>query len=268
MLIAPVEEPLANVRHMFVVADGPLTALPFQLLVDAPEDLAATNDPDVLRQTNWLIRKVALTTLPSVESLAALRGANPPADTRTTSRLFAMGAPDLGVTAGTASALTRGGLADVDAVRALTPLPGTMRELREMASAFATDHTDLRMGAAATETALKSADRSGALAAADVVVFATHGLVSGELGLSEPALVLTPPATSSSEDDGLLTASEISVLDLRANWVVLSACNTAAGDGQPDADGLSGLARAFLLAGARAMLVSHWPWCATMLPPG
>jgi CHAT domain-containing protein len=41
--------------------------------------------------------------------------------------------------------------------------------------------------------------------------------------------------------------------------VVLSACNTAAGDGTPDAGGLSGLAKAFFYAGVRSLLVSHWP---------
>ena len=40
---------------------------------------------------------------------------------------------------------------------------------------------------------------------------------------------------------------------------MLSACNTAAGDGTPDAGGLSGLARAFFYAGARSLLVSNWP---------
>ena len=59
-------------------------------------------------------------------------------------------------------------------------------------------------------------------------------------------------------DDGLLTASEVAQLKLNADWVVLSACNTADGD-KPGAEALSGLARAFFYAGARALLVSHWP---------
>ncbi len=89
---------------------------------------------------------------------------------------------------------------------------------------------------------------------------ATHGLVAGDLkGLAEPALVLTPPATGTADDDGLLTASEIATLDLDADWVILSACNTAAADGTPGAEGLSGLAKAFFYAGSRALLVSHWP---------
>jgi CHAT domain-containing protein len=90
------------------------------------------------------------------------------------------------------------------------------------------------------------------------VHFATHGLVAGDLSsLAEPALVLTPPAAPTDADDGLLTASEIAALKLNAEWVVLSACNTAAGEGE-GAEALSGLARAFFYAGARALLVSHW----------
>jgi CHAT domain-containing protein len=76
---------------------------------------------------------------------------------------------------------------------------------------------------------------------------------------AEPALLFSPPAQATEEDDGLLTASEITQLKLDADWVVLSACNTAAaGSDKPGAEALSGLARAFFYAGARALLVSHW----------
>jgi CHAT domain-containing protein len=91
-----------------------------------------------------------------------------------------------------------------------------------------------------------------------VVYFATHGLVAGDIkGLAEPSLALSIPTQPSDLDDGLLTASEVAQLKLDADWVVLSACNTVAGD-KPGAEALSGLARAFFYAGARALLVSHW----------
>ena len=91
------------------------------------------------------------------------------------------------------------------------------------------------------------------------LAFATHGLMAGDFkGLAEPALVLTPPEKGSELDDGLLTAGEISQLKLDADWVILSACNTAAPDGTPGAEGLSGLTKAFFYAGARSLLVSHW----------
>jgi CHAT domain-containing protein len=118
----------------------------------------------------------------------------------------------------------------------------------------------------ATEAEVRRRSASGALRRADVVAFATHGLVAGELGrggVAEPALALTPPRLPNPDmldpdNDGLLTASEAAALDLKAQWLILSACNTAAG-GAPDAESLSGLARAFFYAGARSILASHFP---------
>lgn len=76
-------------------------------------------------------------------------------------------------------------------------------------------------------------------------------------GLAQPSLALSIPTQPTADDDGLLTASQVAQLKLNADWVVLSACNTIAGD-KPGAEALSGLARAFFYAGARALLVSHW----------
>jgi CHAT domain-containing protein len=94
------------------------------------------------------------------------------------------------------------------------------------------------------------------------VYFATHGLVAGEIEeftktKAEPALAFTMPNKPTEFDDGLLQASEVAQLKLNADWVVLSACNTAAED-KPGAEALSGLARAFFYAGARSLIVSHW----------
>jgi CHAT domain-containing protein len=92
-----------------------------------------------------------------------------------------------------------------------------------------------------------------------VVMFATHGLVPGDLnGLTQPALALTTPDLAGGNGDGLLTMDEILSLKLNADWVVLSACNTAAGEGA-GSEAVSGLGRAFFYAGARALLVSNWP---------
>jgi CHAT domain-containing protein len=74
---------------------------------------------------------------------------------------------------------------------------------------------------------------------------------------AEPSLVLSIPEKPSEDDDGLLRASEVATLKLNADFVVLSACNTAAGD-KPGAEALSGLARAFFYAGAKSLIVSHW----------
>lgn len=148
----------------------------------------------------------------------------------------------------------RNGMADTRAVRELTPLPDTADELRTIARVLGAPADAIKLREAASEATVKSAS----LHEYRVVQFATHGLVAGDLsGLDEPALVLTPPDTPSEANDGLLTASEIATLRLNADWVVLSACNTASGDGR-GAEALSGLARAFFYAGARALLVSHW----------
>jgi CHAT domain-containing protein len=114
---------------------------------------------------------------------------------------------------------------------------------------------DLYLAGRATEPEIRRAE----LDRFRIIEFATHGLMSGQLkGLAEPALVLTPPPKPTPEDDGLLTASKVATLRLNADWVVLSACNTAASDGTPDAGGLSGLAKSFFYAGARSLVVSHW----------
>ena len=153
---------------------------------------------------------------------------------------------------------TRGSLADVTVLRSQTSLPETADELCAVARAVGADFDDIRLGARATEREVKAASERGELAEHRVVHFATHGLMAGQLRRgSEPGLILTPPAQASEEDDGYLTASEISALKLDADWVILSACNTAAGD-STSAETLSGLARAFIYAQTRALLVSHW----------
>lgn len=143
----------------------------------------------------------------------------------------------------------------------------------EVALALGATEDDYFLDEKANETRLVQADAAGRPDGARVVLFGTHDLLGVEAGfnwLAEPALVLLPPPGTepmpitgipddpSHVDGGPLTASEAAGLRLSAEWVILSACNTAAG-GSPDAEGLSGLARAFLYAGAQALLVSHWP---------
>ncbi len=139
----------------------------------------------------------------------------------------------------------------------LARLPDTADELRAIARTLEAGGDALILGAEMTEARVKGSD----LAGSRVIGFATHGLVAGDMeGTAEPALVFTPPPEASDEDDGLLTASEIARhLKLDADLVILSACNTAAADGSPGAEALSGLAKAFFYAGSRALLVSHWP---------
>ena len=152
----------------------------------------------------------------------------------------------------------------LEQVRGLCPLPDTAYEIKCVAERFNGKAPLIRLEGDAKETHIKSLSQSGQLARYRVLHFATHGLLSGDVERmakrqGEPALVLTPPDKPvDADDDGLLMASEVAALKLNADWVVMSACNTAAGD-QFGAQALSGLARAFFYAGGRALLVSHWP---------
>ncbi|MFZ1108646.1 MAG: CHAT domain-containing protein [Rhodomicrobium sp.] len=155
---------------------------------------------------------------------------------------------------------------NVEDLRRQPPLPETADELCAVARGLGAPEAGLGkavyLGERATVRKVKALSASGDLARARVVHFATHGLLAGETALfakakAEPALLLTPPAEASEEDNGLLTASEVAQLNLNADWVVMSACNTAGGSAE-GAEALSGLARAFFYAGARSLLVSHW----------
>ena len=261
LVLEPVASVFAGKQHLIVVPTGPLTSIPFQVLITASPGLQA--GVDALRDAAWLIKSHALSVLPSVQSLNALRKLGPSGTAL--KPFFGVGDPVLDGPGGPRqrsarrsstmpARFYRNGLADTRAVRELAPLPDTADELRAIGKVLGATPDAINLREAASETRVKAAP----LKDYRVIQFATHGLVAGDLsGLAEPALVLTPPPVASEADDGLLTASEIAALRLNADWVVLSACNTAAG-GNEGAEALSGLARAFFYAGARALLVSHW----------
>ncbi len=256
-LWAPIARIVGRASSVYVVTDGALGGLPLAVLpTRAPRGSDA--DPQAMRRTEWLIRRHALVTLPSVGSLRALRAGQARGGGGTPFTGFGDpaldGAPTLAAPRSfTAMAAVEG---DVTArVKALPRLPGSKSELDALARALGAPATSVITGSAATEQAVESA----ALGDVSVVAFATHGLLAGEIGpVAEPALVLTPPDRPTAGDDGLLTASEAAALKLSADWVILSACNTAASDGSASGEGLSGLARGFFSAGARAILASHW----------
>jgi CHAT domain-containing protein len=135
-------------------------------------------------------------------------------------------------------------------------LPDTAEEIRDIATLLKADmRSDVFLGVNANERNVRTAD----LASRAVVAFATHGLVPGDIdGLDQPALALSAPDVANVDGDGLLRMQEVLSLKLDADWVVLSACNTAAGGGV-GSEAVSGLGRAFFYAGARALLVSNWP---------
>lgn len=257
-LFSPLEDRLAGKRHLYIVADGPLASLPFAALVTrAPR--GDDGDYAALRATSWFGDRHAFSQFPSLQSLALQRRTG---RTRLALGGFAgFGDPRLDGAAAagssTAGEQDRAGpapqLARRSALLALAPLAHAAAELELLRSALGAPAEAVRTRERATETEVRTAD----LHSARIIAFATHALLSDEVGVGEPGLVLTPPSAPSPGDDGLLTPSEIVGLRLSAEWLILSACNTGAGDGRGGAS-LSGLARAFLHAGARSLLVSHW----------
>lgn len=256
LMVGPLADHLAGKRHVFVASADILASVPFAALVSGPSK-GDDADPDALRATPWFGDAHALTQISSIRSLQLHR--------RFSGRggVARQGFAGFGdpLVFGEASAKAEGGLAsapglaDVAAVRALPRIDYTAVELYRLRDALGAPPDALHLREQATETKVKTLDLSNDR----VLAFATHGLVAWQAGdVSEPALVMSPPDSPTREDDGLLTAPEIATLRLNADWVILSACDTASG-GWEGAPVLAGLARAFFYAGARSLLVSHWP---------
>lgn len=239
--------------HVFPEALRPMLDEAQQLLFPAsgylariPPGLLLTSDDagESLTRAPWLIRTHGVTIL------ASLVPARKPARNGTGMASFlGIGAPS----AGDVAAVPAGQPFRLD----LAPLPAAEAELAALAKALNAPEAQIITGAGATETAFSRALRR---AGGGVIAFATHGLVGGEVpGLAEPALLLAPdPLGNGPLADGLLTASEIGAMRIDADWVILSACNSAAGTGG-SAPVYSGLANAFTQAGAGGLLLSHWP---------
>jgi CHAT domain-containing protein len=277
LLLKPVEQGWKSAKNLVVVTNGALGLLPLSLLPTARAEVEQQGTPFAgYAKIPWLARTHAVTLVPSAAALRTLRAL--PAGPATRGKLIAFGDPyfsetqaneaeDKPVTVASADGVATRGLPlkrrsspqtqGVDSAElALLPrLPDTADELRSIALALEADPTKtLHLGKEANESAVRKADLSGF----KIVVFATHGLVPGDLnGLTQPALALTAPKVAGVEGDGLLTMEEILSLKLDADWVVLSACNTGAGSGA-GAEAASGLGRAFFYAGTRAILVTNW----------
>ncbi len=283
-LIGPAENFLKGTKHIFFIPRGPLISIPFSILAMGDngrtgeiEEIGTTRGlgySNSIKKTKkkasefssvpWIINRYALSTLPSIASFNSLRSLTEKAYTQRP--FIGFGDPNLlgdpvkcRMRNFDTAELLRGDIANVNKLRKLCPLPSTSSELNQIAKYLKADKkTSLYLQDKATEKIVKKLKLNNTR----VIAFATHGLLSREtqeIGhAGEPALVLTPPRNPTKEDDGLLTSSEIALLKLNADFVILSACNTAAGQHE-NAEGLSGLAKAFFYAGARSLLVSHWP---------
>jgi CHAT domain-containing protein len=290
-LLAPVESGWKPAKSLIVVSNGALGELPIGLLPTAPSEVDAQAQPLFAgyRNVPWLARTHAVTVVPSAVALVTLRSL--PAGSPKRDTLIGFGDPYFSqqeadeadreqsqasdkIAAAAESDSSSG--TDGDAMRgaplklrasphteevdraelALLPrLPDTRQELTAIAQALNVDPAKaLYLGRDANEQKVETLD----LAHYRIVAFATHGLVPGDLdGLTQPALALTAPEVAGITGDGLLTMEEILALKLDADWVVLSACNTAAGAGA-GAEAASGLGSAFFYAGTRALLVTNW----------
>lgn len=274
-LLAPVKSALEGQTVVLAVPHAELGQLPIAALTTKPfaqPGKGSTNFANY-RNAPWLVRDVAILQLPSVTALAALRAA--PRSSESSGTFIGFGDPyfspdqaggfkvaDAGALASRGKPLKLRSVPNTRGVSSaelglLPRLPDTEIELKDVAAVFKADpDKDIYLHERASVSNVLNADLSNK----SIVMFSTHGLVPGDLdGLTQPALAMSSPlVTGEKQGDGLLKMDQVLNLKLNADWVVLSACNTAAGSGK-DAEAVSGLGRAFFYAGARAMLVSNWP---------
>jgi CHAT domain-containing protein len=273
-ILSPVEESFKGKKVMLVVPHAELGQLPISLLVTKATIQPAKGGAISFagyRSVPWLTRDIAVAQVPSVTALTALRSlpeGNPnrknfvgfgdpyfssaqekSAQKSTSTQLATRGIPlklrSAPKTAGVSSA----------ELALLPRLPDTSLEIEEIAKAVGAQPGDIFLHKQASVKQVTTMDLSDR----KVIMFSTHGLVPGELnGLTQPALAMSSPDVTGDQDDGLLTMDKVIALKLDADWVVLSACNTAAGEGA-GSEAVSGLGRAFFFAGAKALLVSNWP---------
>ncbi len=266
LFLMPLAAAWKSSSSLIVVPHGPLGQIPFALLPTGKHTPSASSGIpfENYKDTPWLLNTHAITHLPTVASLGTLRSAPMPSGDR---RAFAgFGDPWFSKRQATAAQKSstklvayrsRGapvGLrgrpasdaANTALLSALPRLPDTAAEVLSLAKIMNADvKRDVFLGKSASEELV----RSTKLSDRRVIIFATHGLVPGDLnGLAEPALALSAPEVTGGKADGLLTLSEILSLNLDADWVVLSACNTGSASGA-GAEAVSGLGRAFPMQG-------------------
>jgi CHAT domain-containing protein len=269
-LLQPISRMLAGRKALVIVPDGALHRLPFEVLFQP--GIAAHGD---LRRLPYLIRQFAISYAPSASVLAELQ--NEPREMAPKS-FIAFGDPvyDARAEAANASTLRATG---AGGRLSFQPLPYSHTEIDGIAQLFARDDRELFFGEAATEENVKTPER---LSRYRMVHFSTHGYVNearprfSGLVLSLPANIpltalssqsatrnpgvpsgAAPLGWSAQSEDGVLSAYEIFNLKLKADLVVLSACDTGLGK-EVKGEGLMSLTRAFMYAGSPSVVVSLW----------
>jgi CHAT domain-containing protein len=294
-LVAPLASALAGRQKIIVVADGPLLTVPLELLVtrygpaeqQAFESTRAASDGSAGRPflgeygaLSYLGQEHRFAYLPSLSALASQRlYPKQPAGLRQELTAFAdpIFAPPPGQSYSPATRAALGLLANnyrvgKDGLPDIPRLKETADEARSIAQILGGSNR-MFIGDEAQEHMAKS----GELKNSRYVLFATHGFLGGEFlpgtepaadhaagaprakGGAQPSLALTLVGDLHGED-GMLTMKEvIEDVELNADLVALSACNTAGETAQANnGEGFAGLTRAFMFAGARSLLVSHW----------
>jgi CHAT domain-containing protein len=224
---------------------------PLAALVTQPGVSASNGD---YRNVPWLLRKLALGYFPSPRVYVNLR-----------ERSGAAAASEPYIGFGDFRPATPAQLAatfprercreDFEALGGLERLPDTKVEVTTIGQRLGVSPSAVVLGDAFTKTRLSNPD----LGQRRIVVLATHALLPEELKCQPgPSIVVSVPANAPNANAGLLGPGDIEKLKLDADLIVLSACDTA-GPGAKTGESLSGLARAFFRAGARGVLVTHWP---------
>ncbi len=273
-LLAPIENSFKGKKVMLVVPHAELGQLPLSLLVTQAVAQPAKAGPIAFsgyKTVPWLTRDIAVAQIPSVTALTALRSlpeGNPnrknfigfgdpyfsSAQEKSAQKTSATQLATRGMPLKLRSAPKTAGVSSAE-LALLPRLPDTSLEIQEIGKVVGAQSEDIFLHKQASVKQVTSMDLSDR----KVIMFSTHGLVPGELnGLTQPALAMSSPDVTGDQDDGLLTMDKVIALKLDADWVVLSACNTAAGEGS-GSEAVSGLGRAFFFAGAKALLVSNWP---------
>ncbi len=258
LVLAPVADRLAGVERLIVAPDGALCRIPFEALI-----VPGSSDG----QDAYLIERCEVAYVHSSTLWRELAVAEPRFSAPGARRLLALGHP-AGASIGPTSGLP---LRSVDQ----EPLPETAFEVLDIAASFATESERSQLaewstkasqagpidatirgerftvclGAEASESALVEALDASPV---DVLHLACHGRADGKApSLSHLALAASTSA------DGWLTTAELRDLELSAELVVLSACETSAGPLLPF-EGASALSRAAQIAGARSVIASLW----------
>lgn len=248
MTLGGVAGSLGGVKSLVVAPAGPLLSLPFEVLLTGPAIAADLADAP------WLVRQYTIAHVPAPANFVSLRKIA--SGSRATEPWFGFGDFRPVTLAQAERTFSGPGCSESAQLLASLPtLPYARKELDAARALFGADTSEELLGPAFTAAAVLNTP----LKNYRILQFSTHALLPAELRCqSEPAIVTSAPPNAADASGALLTASEVVGLDLDADLVILSACNSGGPGGSTAGESLSGLARAFFYAGARSLAVTHW----------